>query len=111
MEEYYYKKLLQAICFTNNVKIYLNNKLLEPIFIEHFTALLLENSTKGMVNEQMRYNLLAVANYLRYNGCAELANECILLINNKVISRENDCICVGKNVYIMNIKKVRCHKM
>ncbi len=81
MKEYYYEKLLQAICFTNDTKIYLNENVLNPTFFKKVRNLLVECNQCAMIDEGMKENLLDLTDYLRYNGYPELANEFIILIN------------------------------
>ena len=86
MEEYYYKKLLQAICFADNAKDYLNNGILNPTFFKEFEKLLIECGEGALMSYNMKDNLLDVTDYLRYNGYPELANDFIILINQADIS-------------------------
>lgn len=81
MEDYYYEKLLQAICFTNDTELYLNEKILDPMFLTKFKRLLVDCNHCAIINYKMKDNLLDVTQYLRYNGYQELANEFIILIN------------------------------
>lgn len=81
MLDYYYEKLLQAICFSEKPKKYLNDKLLNPIFINKFKEFLIECNNYSIYDEKMKENLLDVTDYYRYHGQKELANEFILLIN------------------------------
>lgn len=86
MLEYYYEKLLQAICFSNKPQKYLSDKILNPIFIKKVKEFLVECHRTSIFNYQMRENLLDIANYYRYHGEPELANEFILLINGSDIN-------------------------
>ena len=81
MEEYYYKKLLQAICFADNAKVYLNNGVLNPTFLKVTKEFLIECNEGSLINYNMKDNLLDLTDYLRYNGYPELANDFIILIN------------------------------
>ena len=85
MEEYYYTKLLQSICFTQNPYPYIDEELLNPLFLEKLRTLLTKCEQVSIINERMKNNLLEVTNYLRYNGHKDLANELILLINRSKI--------------------------
>lgn len=86
MLEYYYEKLLQAICFSDKPKKYINDKLLNPKFINKVKEFLIECNKNSIYNEQMKSNLLDITDYYRYHGEGELANEFILLINSSDIS-------------------------
>lgn len=81
MLDYYYGKLLQAICFSEKPQKYMSDKLLNPIFIRKLKELLIECNRISIFNSQMRKNLLDITDYYRYHGEPELANEFILLIN------------------------------
>lgn len=81
MENYYNKKLLQAICFADDVRIYLDENVLRPSFLKMISNLLIDCNIGGMVSERMRENLLELADYLRYNGQPDLANDFIRLTN------------------------------
>mgnify|MGYP004492807953 CR=1 FL=1 len=81
MEKYYNKKLLQAICFADDVKIYLDENVLTPAFLEMAKHFLEDCNLGGFVSETMRNNLIELADYLRYHGQPDLANDFIRLTN------------------------------
>lgn len=81
MENYYNKKLLQAICFADDVRIYLDENVLKSSFLEMVNHFLSDCNMGGIANERMRENLIELTDYLRYNGKLDLANDFIRLIN------------------------------
>lgn len=81
MEKYYNKKLLQAICFADDVRIYLDENVLTPAFLEMVDHFLADCNLGGFVSEKMRKNLIELADYLRYHGQSDLANDFIRLTN------------------------------
>lgn len=86
MVEYYYKKLLQAICFTNNPEQYFDNKVLSVKFLNILKNMLVNCHNNSIMDEKMKDNLLRLVNYIRFNGYPNLANDFILLINTSKIS-------------------------
>ena len=86
MEKYYNKKLLQAICFADDVRIYLDKNVLTPSFLEMVSSFLIDHELSGIFDERMRENLIELADYLRYNGQPALANDFIILINGAPIN-------------------------
>ncbi len=86
MEKYYNKKLLQAICFADDARIYLDENVLTPSFLEMVSSFLIDHELSGIFDERMRENLIELADYLRYNGQPALANDFIILINGAPIN-------------------------
>lgn len=86
MLEYYYKKLLQAICFSEKPEPYFGKDLVGKDFLTLLKDFLQSCNEYSIMNEQMKDNLLRLVNYIRFNGEPELANEFILLINRSDVS-------------------------
>ena len=86
MKDFYYEKLLQAICFSDNPKIYLNEEILDSEFLKKVKEFLIECNNCSIISDKMKDNLLDLTDYLRYNGYPDLANEFIILINRADIS-------------------------
>lgn len=86
MIEYYYQKLLQAICMSKNPEQYFDKKVLSIQFLNVLKIFLVNCNQNSIMNENMKDNLLRLVNYIRFNGYPELANDFILLINTSKIS-------------------------
>lgn len=86
MIEYYYQKLLQAICMSKNPEQYFDKKVLSIQFLNVLKIFLVNCNQLSIMNENMKDNLLRLVNYIRFNGYPELANDFILLINTSKIS-------------------------
>lgn len=87
--DYYYTKQLTAICFSKNAKKYFSKTHLTNRYLEFlYQKIVLSDIT--MMNEQMKYNLLELINYIRFNG--DLSNKKIEIINEIMININNSKI-------------------
>lgn len=87
---YFYTKQLDAICFSKNPKQYFSGTNCTEKYLEFlYQKIVLSDIT--MINERMKYNLLELINYIRFNGNLsskdiEMINEIIIKINSSKVS-------------------------
>lgn len=84
--DYYYTKQFTAICFTKNVKEYFASSILTDKYLQFLYKKIVDYDEFAIINEQMKYNLLELINFIRFNKT--LNNEQIEMIN-KIIVKIN----------------------
>ena len=88
--DYYYTKQLIAISFSKNAKQYFSKVHLTDQYLDFlYKKFMLKDIV--MINEQMKYNLLDLLNYIRFNRCMNIENlsklnEIMIKINHSDIS-------------------------
>lgn len=88
--DYFYTKQLVAISFSKNAKQYFGKVHLTDKYIDFLYSKIVETDIV-MINEQMKYNLLDLLNFIRFNKNLNLEysnklNEIILSVNRSEIS-------------------------
>lgn len=81
--DYYYTKQLTAICFSKNPNQYFNQTHFTHAYLEFLYQKIVLNDIT-MINEQMKYNLLDLVNYIRFNK--KITEEQIVKLNEIIIS-------------------------
>ncbi len=89
--DYYYTKQFTAICFTKNVKEYFESDILTNKYLQFLYEKIVDYKEFAIINEQMKYNLLELINFIRFNKTLnnkqiEMINKIIVKINSTKIS-------------------------
>lgn len=80
---YYYTKQFIAICFSKNAKQYFSKDNLTDEYLGFLYKTIVLNNKFYILNEQMKYNLLDLINYIRFNS--ELLNIEIKALNDIIV--------------------------